>query len=277
MKNTSKVIALVAVVSVVALFGCAPKPASIEITPPDVVVNAADEAPALAARVLDEKGQPIADAKVAWTSSDDKVAAVDPATGALTIKASGKAEINASIEAVKGIATVTAALYTTLKPEVEALQLKVGEVKPIAAAILNEKGEPIPGEIVWTSTDKAIAEVVGSRGEIKGIAAGATTLTATAKTLKAEVKIEVQAAGPAELKAAKEAVDLKAGKTEKVDVQALDAEGKPAADMKIAFASADAAIATVAEDGTITAVAKGETTVTATAGDKTATIKVTVK
>jgi uncharacterized protein YjdB len=276
MKNAWKVVALVAIVTAVSLFGCAPKPASIEITPSDVVANSVDEAPAFAARVLDDKGQPIADAKVAWSSSAADVAAVDPATGAVTVKASGKAEITAAVGEVKGVAVVTVALYNALKAEAEAVTLKVGEVKPVAAKITDEKDQPVEGEIVWATADAAIA-TVGPKGEITGVAAGATTVTATAKALKAEVKVEVQAAGPAQLKAAKEAVELKVGKTEKVEVQTLDAESKPVEGFTVAFASADAAIATVAEDGTITAVAAGETNVTATSGDKTAAIKVTVK
>jgi uncharacterized protein YjdB len=260
----------------VSLIGCAPKPASIEITPSDVVANSVDEAPALTARVLDDKGQEIADAKAAWSSSAADVAEVDAATGALTIKASGKAEITAAVGEVKGTAAVTVALFKTLKAEADAVALKVGEAKAVGAKVLDEKDQPVEGEIAWASADEKIA-TVGPKGEITGVAAGATVVTATAKALKAEVKVDVQSAGPAELKAAKDALALKVGKTAKAEVQTLGADGKPATGFTVAFASADEKIATVAEDGTIKAVAKGETTVTATSGDKTASIKVTVK
>jgi uncharacterized protein YjdB len=276
MKNVAKVFALVAVLAVVCLIGCAPTPSSIEITPSDVVVNSVDEAPALAARVLDDKGQEIPDVKAAWSSSAPEVAEIDAATGALTIKVSGKAEITAAVGEVKSTVAVTVALYKSLKAEAEALTLKIGEVKPIAVQILDDKDQPVEGEITWATADEKIA-TVGPKGEVTAVAAGATVVTATAKALKAEVKIEVQAAGPAELKAAKAEVQLKVGKTEKVEVQTLGADGQPATGFTVTFASADAAIATVAEDGTITAVAAGETTVTATSGDKTAPIKVVVK
>jgi uncharacterized protein YjdB len=276
MKNASKVVVAALILAAVFVLGCAPKPASIEITPSDVVVNSADEAPALAAKILDEKGQEVPDVKAAWSSSAPEVAEVDAATGALTIKASGKAEITAAAGEVKSTVAVTVALYKSLKADAEALALKVGEVKPVAAKILDEKDQPIEGEIVWATADEKIA-TVGPKGEITGVAAGATVVTGTAKALKVEVKVDVQAVGPAELKAAKAEVQLKVGKTEKVEVQTLGADGQPATGFTVAFASADAAVATVAEDGTITAVAAGETTVTATSGDKSAPIKVVVK
>ncbi len=276
MKNALKVVAAATVLVAVSLIGCAPTPASIEITPSDLVVNSIDEAPALAAKVLDDKGQEVPEVKVAWSTSAADVADVDAATGALTIKASGKAEITAAVGEVKGTVAVTVALYKTLKAETAAVTLKVGEVKPVGAKILDEKDQPIEGELAWASADEKIA-TVGPKGEITAVAAGATVVTATAKALKAEVKVDVQTPAPAELKAAKDAVALKVGKTEKVEVQTLGADAQPATGFIVAFASADVAIATVAENGTITAVAAGETIVTATSGDKNVSIKVTVK
>jgi len=276
MKSAVKVFALVAVLMAVCLIGCAPKPASIEITPSDVVINSADDAPALAAKILDEKGQEVPEVKAVWSSSAADVVDVDAATGALTAKASGSAEITATVGEVKASVAVTVALYKTLKVDAEAVTMKVDEAKPLAAAILDEKDQPVDGEVIWTSdNDKIVA--VGPKGELKAVGAGTAVVTATAKALKAEVKVEVLTPGPAELKAAKDAVELKVGKSEKVELQTLGADGQPATGFIVAFTSADAAIASVDAEGTILAVAKGETTVTATSGDKTVSVKVTVK
>jgi uncharacterized protein YjdB len=276
MKNAWKAVAAIAVLIAVSVFGCAYDPASIEVTPAQTVVNSPDQAPALVARVLDRSGQAISDAEVDWSSSAPGVATIESSSGELTVKESGKAVITAAVGAVKGTAVVTVAIYHGLKVGAEAVTLRVGEGKRIAAAIVDENGKPVVGEIAWASADPKIA-TISPKGEITAIAAGATIVTATAKALKAEVKVEVQAVGPAQLRAAKEAVTLKVGKTEKVEVRALDAKAEPAEGFIVTFASADAAVATVNEDGAITAVAAGETAVTATSGDKTVSIKVTVK
>jgi uncharacterized protein YjdB len=276
MKNAWKVAAAATFLTAIALVACAPTPASIEITPSDVVVNVAEDAPVLAARILDDQGREVPEAKAVWSTSAADVVEVDPATGALTAKASGTAEITATVGEVKGVVAVTVALYKTLKLDAAAVTMKVGEPKALAAVILDEKDQPIDGEIAWASDNEKVV-AVGPKGDLKAIAAGSAVVTATAKALIAGVKVEVLTPGPESLKAAADALDLKVGKTGKVEVQTLGADGQPAAGFVVSYASADPAIATVAADGTVTAVAAGETTVTATCGDKSVPFKVTVK
>jgi uncharacterized protein YjdB len=275
MRNAVRVVAVFAVL-VASLFGCAPDPESIEISPPDSTVNKADDAPKMAARVLDAEGKQIPDAKVAWSSTAPDVVAIDPATGVTTVKGSGKAEINAQVGTVTGLAMITVELYTRLQAR-PTLQLNVNQVEQLLATIVDETETPIQGEITWATADPKVATVVGSRGEVKGIAAGTTTITATAKFLKAEVKVEVVNPTPPDLKASKDAITVAAGKTGKVEVQALDAEGKPVEGFQIFYDSTTPEVATVGEDGTVSGLKKGETVVVATAGEKTVKVVVTVK
>lgn len=260
---------------VVLCAGCAPTPASIEISPAAVVATSAEETPKLAAQVLDKEGAPIQDAQIAWTSANPAVADVD-AGGSLLIKASGKAEITATAGEAKASVPVTVTLYTALKIAEANAVVKVGETNKLAATIYNEKDAAIEGEIAWKSADVAIA-TVNAAGEIQGVAPGRTTITANAKALSANTEVEVQAAGPAELKVVKAEVALKVGAKEKAEAQALDAAGAPAAGVVIAWTTSDTAVATVSPEGEIAAVAKGAATITAQAGDKMATIAVTVK
>ena len=60
----------------------------------------------LTAKVADKDGGAIADAKVTWSSSDDKVATVSD-SGLVTAVASGKATVTATSDSKKGTATVT--------------------------------------------------------------------------------------------------------------------------------------------------------------------------
>jgi uncharacterized protein YjdB len=277
MKEVEKAVAVVVVLSAVLGFGCAPTPVTIEISPPDVTINSADQAPTMTARVLDLENNPIEDVKVVWSSADEGVVTIDPASGKLQVKGSGRAEIKAETGATYGIAMVTVALYKELVADTKSLQLRIGEVQQVSATIADETGEPIQGEVVWESADPKIASVVGSRGEVRGVAPGTTTVTATAKALKVDVKIEVMKPGPADLQVSKALIELKAGKTAKVEGLPVDDKGQPAAGFPVAYSSDDTEIATVAEDGTVTAVAKGDTFVTVTAGDKSVQIKVSVK
>jgi len=277
MRTVGKAFALAAVLTAVALVGCKAKPASVEISPPDVTINNVNDTQKLTAKVMDEAGQVIPDAKVVWSTVDDAVVAIDSETGLVTVKGSGRAEINADSGAAKGISMVTVALYKTLRTDATSVDLNVGKVQEVSATILNEKGEEIQGEVVWRSADEKIAKLVGSRGQIQGVGPGATAVIATAKTLKTEVMVVVAVPGPFELGVSKSLVELKVGKTAKIEGKPLDEKGEDAKGFKARYESYDSAIATVDETGLITGVAAGETRVEVAAGDKTVSVKVKVK
>lgn len=82
----------------------APVPARVTLEPEEVAVVAGDTV-RVRARVFNDRGQPISDAAVTWTSSDPAVATVD-ATGLVT----GLKEGNASLTATSAPITATAPL-----------------------------------------------------------------------------------------------------------------------------------------------------------------------
>jgi uncharacterized protein YjdB len=229
------------------------------------------------AKVLDREEKPIEGSKIVWSSGDETVAKIDPATGKLQVTGSGRVEIKAETGATYGIAMVTIALYKGISTDTKSLMLRIGQVQAVSANIVDETGTPISGEIVWESSDKKIASVVGSRGEIRGVGPGTTTVVATAKSLKAEVKVEVAKPGPADLQVSKALVKVKMGKTAKIEGLPLDEKGDKDPAYTVAYESYDTSVATVAEDGTITSVGKGETKLGVTAGDKSVEIKVRVE
>ncbi|MDD5305903.1 MAG: Ig-like domain-containing protein, partial [Deltaproteobacteria bacterium] len=198
------------------------------------------------------------------------------ASGKLTAKKSGDATVTVAVGEVKQDVAVKVALYTTLKVVPPELILKAGEMKPLTAQILDEAGAPIDGKVEWKVENEAVAKV-DADGKVAAVAAGKTNVTATAKALTANATVAVESSGPAQFKAAKEAIELKVGKAEKIAVTAADAAGKPVEGVKIEWTTSDAKIATVSPEGECKAVAKGEAVVTAKAGDKTAAVKVTVK
>ena len=277
MKNAGKTFALFALLAGSSGFGCAPTPASVEISPPDAVVHDKAEALTLTARVLDREDNPIPGAQVRWSTLDDKILSIDPATGAVTVKASGKAQVAADCEAASGTATVTVALFSRLAVDRPQIVLKIGEAQYVFPTISDENGKPIEAAVAWSSADPKIATVAEDKGQIRGVSPGTAIVTAAALNLKAQVEVEVMKPGPAELGVSTALLEMKVGQTEKVEGKPLDEAGKPAEGYRIGYVSDDESVAMVDADGTVVAVAAGEANIVVTAGDQTVTIKVTVE
>jgi uncharacterized protein YjdB len=257
------------------LAGCAPKPASVVVSPDGAVVNSKSEAPELEVKVLDEKGVAIPDAVLTFSSSDKGILEVG-ADGALTIKGSGKAVVTATAGEVSGTTTVIVELFDSLAIAEESAAFKQGETHKLEAQIKNEKGDKVYGELEWASSDEGIA-TVDKGGVVTGVAVGAAEITASVKELKAAAKVEVKPAGPASLKASVETLELKVGATEKLAITGLDAEGAPVDGLVINYSSSDAEVAAVDVTGTVTAVDPGTAIITAECVGQTTTVAVTVK
>ena len=84
-----------------------PKAMSLAVTPATADLAAIGATVQLNAEVLDEHGQPMADAGITWSSSDTTVATVDP-WGLVTAAGYGMAKITA-VGSVSGTSTVTVA------------------------------------------------------------------------------------------------------------------------------------------------------------------------
>jgi len=250
--------AALALVAGFGLSACAPKPAKIDVTPAKVALNAADEKAALKAVAKSEKGEEVKDAKFTFASGDANVAAVSP-TGEVTPgKKSGTTNVTVAVGEVKANVPVTVALYTTIKADPMDLSVKIGEALPVKASVQNEAGADIAdAKIEWKSSDENIAKIDAATGNVTGVAAGAATLTLTAKKLTATVNVTVAAAGPAAIAVEAATGEFKAGETWKINVKATDAAGAEVQGVAYTFASSDIAIATVGPDGTVTGVAKG--------------------
>ncbi len=128
-----------------------------------------------------------------WTSSNKTVAEVDPTTGVVTAKAAGtttiayttstSGNVNSKVITVKAISA--GAAVTGLD---EALQMGVKETAKAATTESGASG--------WTSSNKEVATVNESTGEVKAIKAGYTTISYTKSTSgKTNLKVlEVKAA-----------------------------------------------------------------------------------
>ena len=127
----------------------------------------------------------------------------------------------------------------------------------------------------WKSANKKIATVT-SKGVIKGVKTGRTTITATlASGVKVSIKVKVQKGEVATTSitgiAKKET--LKKGKTLKLKPVLLPITSV----QKITYRSSNTKVATVSAKGVIKAKKKGKTVITIIAGKKKVKCTVTVK
>lgn len=212
--------------------------------------------------------------KLVWTSSDETVATVN-AAGTVKGIASGIAEITCMAEDNNVI---------TAKTEIQVLQPVTGVVlEKAAATILMIEGNEDNGiqlkanvqpedafikELVWTSSNEAVATVDGS-GYVSASAPGTAIITVSStdpysanmpKSAKCTITVK-QAAASIELDNQKMALNLGATQTLKATVFPDNTTDK-----SVKWTSSDDTVVAVT-NGVVRATGTGEATVTCTAGD----------
>ncbi|MEX2527096.1 MAG: Ig-like domain-containing protein [Gemmatimonadota bacterium] len=158
-----------------------------------------------------------------------------------------------------------------------ALLAALGATQQIAAAVLDESGQPIPGAtVVWASADAAVA-TVSETGLITAVGEGATMVSATSGSLSAEVTVTVKQA-PANVSVTPVSSELLPGASVTLAASVADANGNAIpSPPTVGWSTSDAAVATVDQaTGVVTAVAEGSATITATSGGASGTAGVTV-
>lgn len=117
-----------------------------------------------------------------FTSSDVNVATVNETNGQVTALAAGNTTITVAVAAVAGDYSAATASYNITVVRKKAtpsfaeaqIDLKTGQSKTVVV----NKGEH-DGEVAYTSADPAIATVDPVTGQVLGVSAGFTTITAT--------------------------------------------------------------------------------------------------
>jgi uncharacterized protein YjdB len=133
-------------------------------------------------------------------------------------------------------------------------------------------------KVTWTSSNAAVAKVSAS-GRVTAVKAGRATITLTAGTMKATVKVTVVAKRPAKAKVTKVKVSgvrksLKVGQ-----VAAITGSWTPATavGVKVTYKSSKPKVVAIDAAGRATAVGKGKATITVKAGGKAKQYTVRVK
>ena len=246
-----------------------PRAATLTVTPATAELTALGSTERFSARVLDQHGQAMAAAAVAWSSGDASVATVD-AAGLATAAGNGTATITATSGSASGSAAVTveqAVSAVAVSPAADTLVAR-GDTVRLTAAASDANGHAVAGaEFVWASGDTTVATVDAS-GLATGVGAGEAEVTATASGIAGGAALTVVNAAPMAIAVMPDAVALTAlGQTARIAAEVRDQIGRVMEGVPVSWSSSDTTVAAVDSAGLVRAVGGGSTEVTASAGD----------
>jgi uncharacterized membrane protein len=181
-----------------------PEPvAAVDVTAPATRL-AVGQSMQLAVAVQDAAGQVLEGRAVAWSSSDEAVAAVD-ADGRVTGRAPGSATITATSGGKQDRVELVVAPALTLTLAPDTFLLVVGRTTRISgvtaellargggilAELRDEQGQYTSRALAFSSSDPAVASVSES-GEVRALAPGAATIRVRADDATAELHLVVE-------------------------------------------------------------------------------------
>ena len=224
----------------------------------------------------DAAGNVLTGRALAWSSSNSSVATVD-ANGVVRGVSVGSTNIVATSEGRSASANiaVTAQQVSSITLSPSVLSTTVGQAATITATLRDAAGNVIGGrQPAWSSASTAIA-TVSSSGVVTGVAAGSTTITASADGVSANASVTVAAAGQPLPVMAPTTLTLPVGSAGNLTVSMRDPSGNtvPAT---FTWSTSNASVATVDVNGRVTGVSTGSATITATADGKSASALVTI-
>ena len=264
--------------------------------PPDAVVTTVAVSPTsasvavgatttLQATVKDQNGNVMSGQPVSWSSDNTSAATVS--NGVVTGVAAGSATITATSSGKSGTSaiTVTAAppptpVVTTVTVSPPSASVVAGSTVTLQATVKDQNGNVMSGQtIAWTSSNTAAATVSGG-GVVTGVAAGASTITATVGTKSGTSAITVTAAPPpapvvTTVTVSPPSASVVAGSTVTLQATVKDQNGNVMTGQTVTWSSNNLAAATV-NGGVVTGVAAGSATITATSSGKSGTSAITV-
>ena len=168
-----------------------PRATMVTVAPSTAELTAVGATVQLSTEVLDQYGDVMAGVSVSWSSSAAPAATVD-ASGLVTAVGNGTATITATAGEVSGSAAVSviqSAASVMVSPSAATVEFR--DTVQLTAEAFDENGHVVAGaEFTWSSSDTLVATVDES-GLVRGIGAGAATITATAEAAGGSAKVTV--------------------------------------------------------------------------------------
>ena len=245
-----------------------PRPATVTVSPATAELNALGATAQLAAQVLDQYGQVMANANVSWSTSAAQVAAVD-GSGLVTAAGNGAATITATAGSASGTAAVT------VRQEVSAVAVSPAagtvverDTLRLVAEATDANGHVVAeAEFAWASGDDGVA-TVDATGLVTGVGAGEVEVTASSSGVVGRAELLVEAPVATTVTVAPDTVEFTAlADTMRLTVEVRDQIGRVMEDEPVAWTSGDTMSVTVDAAGLVAAAGNGSATVTATADE----------
>ena len=136
---------------------------------------------ALVARGDAADGTAIPEAEVTWETSDSTLVAIEPASGMVTGLRTGEATVTARLAGFESATWSLTVVPAGVAVDKERWSLAVGARGRLAARLVDDRGETVPGavEVQWTSDRPDIASV-SADGTVEGNGFGRARVTASA-------------------------------------------------------------------------------------------------
>jgi len=217
---------------------------------------------------MDANGSSLTGRTVTWSSNSTSVATVSSA-GVITAVGAGTTNIVATSEGKSGQVTITVSRPATATVTVSAApaNLLVGVqdsvnlgTATLTATAKDAGGHTLSGRTVaWTSGTASVA-TVSSTGMVKGVAAGASTITATVEGQAGTAAVTVVRPPVTQLTVVPQSSSIKVGATETLAVTLLDAQAHTLTGRLISAVNNSPSIITVS-GGQVTGVSAGTGTI----------------
>lgn len=159
-------------------------------------------------------------------------------------------------------------------------ELLVGEEVVVVAGLLDGEGRAVGDKVVeWSSSDPAVASVVGDGAEVRvaGLAAGPVEIRGLSDGVAGSFELSVMEPAPGEVTVQAPVRQLVVGDEVRLSAVLTDARGDPIPDAEMAWSSSDPSVLQVdPARGSVRGLSLGQGRVTATAGDRSGSVAMTV-
>lgn len=265
----------------VTLVTVAAIPVSSVVVSPDTATLVVGQSKQLTAKTFDAGGTELNGRTITWSSSNEDVASVS-SSGKVLAVAPGSATITASSEGKSDKATITVvAPVSSVTVSPDSISVIIGNTSTLTATVKDADGHTLEGrDVTWKSGNTGIARV-DDDGVVTGVAAGATTVTATSggKSGSAKVVVTLEPVDKVTVQDPEHPGDnptVVEGESLQLGAILTDASGNILFDRLVTWESEDEGIATVSDEGLVTGVSPGKVKITATSEGKSGSVDVTV-
>lgn len=243
--------------------------AAVEISP-DSANLVEGESLTLTAHALAADSTELAGRTITWSSSNSTVASVT-STGKVTGLTAGSATVIATSEGQSARGSIVVSTAPLVAVDSVAVtpataQLEAGDSTRLSVTLTAADGTTLSDRsITWTSGDDGVAKV-SSSGEVKAIASGKTTVTATSEGQSDAAQIEVLAGASVvtSVSVTPASATVTAGQSVQLAATPKDGAGQTVSGRTVTWASSSSSVATVSSSGLVSGVAAGTAKVTAT-------------